>query len=206
MAILQEKSERICRTCSIAIVDDEPGMRLLLTRLFESIGLTCQQFASGECLLEDLKNRQYGVLVVDIRLKGMSGLELQSELRRRNVDIEIVVISGQATVADAVRAFGNQAGAFFEKPFNNRELLEKVHKLQEKWAQRHSRRMAIESLLGPLSTREKEVMDELIAGKNTVQVARELKISPSTVEKHRLKIFEKTGVDSVIQLIHRTVM
>ena len=179
-------------------------MRLLLTRLFEAAGLSCQSFASAEGLLDDMESQQYGVLVVDIRLRGMSGLQLQSELRRRNVNVEFVVISGQATVADAISAFGNQAGTFFEKPFNNRELLETVQKLREKCVERRSRLSAIESLLAPLSTREKEVMDALIAGKKTVQVARELNISPSTVEKHRLKIFEKTGVDSVIQLIHLT--
>lgn len=181
-------------------------MRLLLTRLFETAGLTCQAFGKAEGLLEDLENQPYGVLVVDIRLKGMSGLQLQSELLRRNVDIEMVVISGQATVADAISAFDNRAGAFFEKPFNNQQLLEAVQKLREKWEKRHARLAAIESRLAPLSIREKEVMVALVAGKNTVQVARELNISPSTVEKHRLKILEKTGVDSLIQLIHLTAI
>ncbi|MGD9632438.1 MAG: response regulator transcription factor [Pirellulales bacterium] len=190
----------------MAIVDDEPGMRLLLTRLFETNGIACQAFASAEGLLDDVENQQYAVLVVDIRLRGMSGLQLQAELNRRNMDIEIAFVSGQATVADAICAFGNRAGAFFEKPFKNQELLESVQKLREKWIKRRTRLSAVESLLAPLSTREKEVMDALIAGKNTVQVARELNISPSTVEKHRLKIFEKTGVDSVIQLIHMTVV
>lgn len=200
--MLQEKSGTISRTCRVAIVDDEPGMRLLLTRLFEAAGLKCQSFASAEGLLDDLEGQPYGILVVDIRLKGMSGLQLQAELRRRDPDIEVVIISGQATVADAISAFGNHASAFFEKPFNNRELLETVQKLREKWEQRRSRLAAIESLTAALSAREKEVMDALMAGKKTVQIARELNISPSTVEKHRLKIFAKTGVDSVIQLIH----
>jgi len=181
-------------------------MRLLLTRLFESAGIACHAYAHAEGMLDDRQGLRCGVLVVDIRLKGMSGLELQSELRRRRSDVEVVIISGRATVADAISAFGNQAGAFFEKPFNNRDLLEAVQKLREKWEKRRSRQESIESLLAPLSARERQVMEALMAGKTTVQVAHELNISPSTVEKHRLRIFEKTGADSVIQLIHLTAV
>jgi len=204
--VVQEKSERNHNICPVAIVDDEPGMRVLLTRLFESAGIRSQAYASAESLLEDLDGTKFGCLVVDIGLQGISGLDLQSELRCRCPDTAIVVISGRATVADAVRAFRNRASAFFEKPFDNCELLAAVQELVVDWELRQSKLQAVESLLSPLSSREREVLEALMAGKKTVQVAHELDISASTVEKHRLRIFEKTGVDSIIELIHLTAV
>jgi FixJ family two-component response regulator len=204
--MVQEKTERNRAVCPVAIVDDEPGMRVLLSRLFETAGIRSQAYASAESLLEDVSRTKFGCLVVDIGLGGISGLDLQSELRRRCPDVAIVVISGRATVADAVRAFRNRASAFFEKPFDNRELLSAVQELVVDWEQRQSKLQAVESLLSPLSSREREVLEALMAGKKTVQVAHELNISASTVEKHRLRIFEKTGVDSIIELIHLTAV
>jgi FixJ family two-component response regulator len=204
--MVQEKTLRNRTACPVAIVDDEPGMRVLLSRLFESAGIRSLAYASAESLLEELEGTNFGCLVVDIGLGGISGLDLQSELRRLCPDTSIVVISGRATVADAVRAFRNRASAFFEKPFDNRELLAAVKELVVDWELRQSKLQAVESILSPLSTREREVLEALMAGKKTVQVAHELNISASTVEKHRLRIFEKTGVDSIIELIHLTAV
>lgn len=204
--MVQEKTERNRAVCPVAIVDDEPGMRVLLARLFETAGIRSQAYPCAESLLEDLDGAKFGCLVVDIGLQGISGLDLQSELRRRCPEMAIVVISGRATVADAIRAFRNRASAFFEKPFDNRELLATVQEIVLDWELRESKLQAIESLLSPLSAREREVLEALMAGKKTVQVAHELNISASTVEKHRLRIFEKTGVDSIIELIHLTAV
>src|SRR3954463_4857289 len=186
----------------IAAVDDEPGMRFLLRTLFESAGMAVRCYDSAESLLADNEDIRFGCIVADIRLHGISGLELLGELRRRGGDIPIVIISGRATVADAVSAFRENAGAFFEKPFKNTELIATVQSLVAEWAEKLGKRQAITAALAPLSVREREVLDALVSGKKTAQIARELEISPSTVEKHRIHIFEKTGIDSVIGLVH----
>jgi FixJ family two-component response regulator len=186
----------------IAAVDDEPGMRFLLRSLFEATGMSVRCYDSAESLLADNEDIRFGCIVADIRLNGISGLDLLGELRRRGGDIPIVIISGRATVSDAVTAFRENAGAFFEKPFKNTDLVATVKKLVAEWTAKQVKREAITAALAPLSVREREVLDALVAGKKTSQIAHELEISPSTVEKHRIHIFEKTGVDSVIRLVH----
>jgi FixJ family two-component response regulator len=186
----------------VAIIDDEPQVCRSLERLFKSAGILSRAFGSAEQFLDEVDFSEVGCLVLDIRLTGMNGLELQAELRRRGVKIPIVVISGHATVTDAIRAFGANAGAFFEKPFDDEEFLATVERLRQGWAMEETDRRAIASRTEALTDREREVMDALVAGKKTNQIARELAISPSTVEKHRLRVFDKTGIDSVVGLVH----
>jgi FixJ family two-component response regulator len=186
----------------VALVNGEPDVRLLLDHLFESAGIRFRCYGSAESLLQDEGKVQFGCIVLDIGLTGISGLDLLSDLRQRRTNIPIVLISGQATVSDAVRAFRERVSEFFEKPFNNQELVATVRELMSNWAAQQARQQDLASKLAELSPRQKEVLDALMAGKKTTQIARELAISASTVEKHRLRIFEKTGVDSTIGLVH----
>jgi FixJ family two-component response regulator len=186
----------------IAIVDDEPGMRLLLRHLFELQGMAVRCYDCAESMLRDDEEVRFGCIVLDLALTGMSGLDLLVDLRRQSSDVPIVMISGRANVADAIGAFKHKVSAFFEKPFNNTELSQTVCDLMSEWVAEQELRASVGAKLADLSPREKEVLDALIAGKKTTQIARELAISPSTVEKHRLHIFAKTQVDSVIGLIH----
>jgi two-component system response regulator DctR len=186
----------------VAAVDDEPGMRFLLRSLFESAGLLVRCYDSAEALLADNEEIRFGCIVADLRLNGISGIQLLGELRRRGGGIPIVIISGRASVSDAVAAFRENAAAFFEKPFDNNELVASVKQLMGEWAAKQEKREALAAILTPLSVREREVLEALVTGKKTAQIAHELGISASTVEKHRIRVFEKTGVDSVIGLVH----
>lgn len=186
----------------VAIVDDEPGMRLLLSHLFESDGIAVRCYDCAEALLRDDESVRFGCIVVDLALTGMSGLDLLANLRRHSSDIPIVMISGRANVSDAIGAFNHKVSAFVEKPFDNAYLSQTVRELMSKWVVKQELRAVVGAKLADLSSREREVLDALVAGKKTTQIARELAISPSTVEKHRLHIFKKTQVDSVVGLVH----
>ena len=185
----------------VAIVDDEPGMRVLMRRLLELQNLAVRCYDCAESLLRDDESVPFGCIVLDIALTGISGIELLSELRRRRTQIPIVMVSGRATVSDAVRSFQENANAFLEKTFDNTEFVNTVTRLTNEWASKHSARQKLVAKLSALSPREREVLDALVLGKKTIQIAHELEISPSTVEKHRIRVFEKMKVDSVVQLV-----
>jgi two-component system response regulator FixJ len=184
-----------------AIVDDECDIREVLTELLKSAGIQSRNYTRAEDLLED-DAEAFSCLILDIGLPGMSGLQLQSLIRQRSADVPIVIMSGQATASDAIRAYRANANAMFEKPFDHREMLATVQSLVLDWSAKQARREEIDSRVASLSPRERAVMDLLIAGHKTALIARHLAISASTVEKHRLRVFEKTGQDSVISLIH----
>lgn len=201
MAIHSNKTGRQCAQWGVAVVDDDPAILDLLAHDFESAGLRCHSFTDAESLLSQCDFSTVGCFVLDIALPGTGGLELMAAIRKREPDVPVVVISGTSHISHAVCAFRRGANDFFEKPFDVSELIFAVRALGDQFIQKRVRRLAITSVLERLSAREREVMDALLAGMKTIQVGRSLKISPSTVEKHRLKIFEKTGVDSVINLM-----
>jgi two-component system response regulator DctR len=186
----------------VAIVEDEADVRNTLAHLLGSAGLRTVEYESAEQLLADTEATRFNCLILDINLRGMSGLQLQARLRRHGADLPIVIISGGATAADAIQAYRQQASAMFEKPFNHGEFVATVKDLTASWTAKQAKRQEIEARLAALSPRERDVMDSLVAGKKTIQIAQELSISSSTVEKHRLRVFEKTGADSVVSLIH----
>ncbi|HEX6961386.1 MAG TPA: response regulator [Lacipirellula sp.] len=185
-----------------AIVDDEEHVRVLLEHLLNSAGIAAQTFESAEHLLAEGELEAVSCLILDIGMSGMSGLELMAELRGRDLDFPIVIASGQATIADANLAIRQRVGALFEKPFDEQELLAAVKELIDGWAPIRRRSQEVKARLATLTLRERDVMQSLVAGKKTVQIANELLISPSTVEKHRLRVFHKTGVDSVVGLMN----
>jgi FixJ family two-component response regulator len=183
------------------LVDDEVEMCRSLYRLLKSAGIPSTSYESAEDFLQDVTPELRGCLVLDLRLGGMSGLDLQDELKRRGICIPIIVISGHATVPDTIRAFHGGAFRVFEKPFDDERLLSGI---QEALATQQSAGGADElhARLADLSDRQREVMDLLVQGVPVKQVAVQLQISPSTVAKHRAKVLEKTGVDSLVRLAH----
>lgn len=192
---------------TVYVVDDDPDVRESLEMLGRSVQLNVKTYGSAREFLDSFTysdDEAPCCLVVDVRLPGISGLELQRRLNEWQMTIPTIVVTGYAEVPMAVRAL--QAGAvdFLEKPFGGQDLLDRIQgvletRRQNQWKRR--RDPDVSSRLAGLSPREKEVMDHLVHGKNTKQVGSTLGISPKTVAKHRANLLEKAGVDSVVDLL-----
>lgn len=188
-------------TPTIFVVDDEPQMRTLLEFLLKEAGYRTETYESAEKFLEGYDPTKPGCLILDIRMAGMDGLQLQEALVARRIPLQVIMISGFAEVPDVVKAI--QAGAvdFLKKPFTQQALLERVQKAVELDRRRRESDAEVSGKLSVLSRREREVMDRLLVGRSTKEIARELGISRTTADKHRAKILEKLEADSVVDLV-----
>jgi len=190
---------------TVYVVDDDAAMRRSLARLLRSAGYTAVLFASAEDFLRGWDDRHPSCLVLDVRLGSMDGLQLQRELASQKICIPIVMISGHAEVPKVVQAL--QAGAinFLEKPYRAKEFLQSVQQglEQDVQLQRHRTRHAeLTARMQKLTPRELEVMELLVEGKSTKQVAIQLGISSKTADIHRSRVLEKTQADNVVELLH----
>ena len=181
----------------VYVVDDDAALRDSLRWLLESAGHRVAACASAEAFLATYAAEQGGCLLLDIRMPGMSGLELQDELRRRGHAIPIVFITGHGDVPMAVNAVKKGAFEFVEKPFNAQALLVLIDHALDINAE--ARRAA--ARFGRLTKREREVMDCIVAGKRNQDIAAELSISIKTVEAHRAGVMRKMRVDSLAGLV-----
>jgi two-component system, LuxR family, response regulator FixJ len=189
---------------TVFIVDDDPDVRASLRLLVRTLGHQAETHASAMEFLEQYRPEQPGCLVLDVRMPGMTGLELQEELHRRSLTIPVVFISGHADVPMAVRAV--QAGAidFLEKPFADEALaacIDKALAREERQRANAAERGVVAARLATLTEREAEVMHVLIEGVPNKIVARRLNLSVRTVEIHRARVLAKLEVDNVQQLI-----
>jgi two-component system response regulator FixJ len=194
---------------AVFVVDDDPAMRESLRWLIESIGVSVQTYCDAHDFLNAYEPGRVGCLVLDVRMPGLSGLELQDELAARGSKLPIILITGYAEVRMAVR--GMKAGAidFIEKPFSDQDLLDKVRLAIE----RHRRLRAeeielaeISSRLARLTQREQEVLDRVILGKSNKVIAEELHITTKTVEVHRARLMGKLKVKTVADLVRFTML
>lgn len=191
-------------TPTVFVVDDEQDVRDSLQELVETIGLPVECFASAEDFLEAVEPPRPGAVILDIRMPGMSGLELQRRLNSIARFLPVVIVTGHGSVQMSVQAMRQGAFDFLEKPYDTQQLLRVVRaavdKARTQWQawQVHEQ---LTSRIATLSSRERQVCDLLVKGGETRQIASALDISPSTVEKHRLKVFHKIGVNSVPLLI-----
>lgn len=187
----------------VHVVDDDPAMRHSLTWLIGSLGVPVQSFASAEEFLQAVRPDQPGCLVTDVRMPGMSGLELQDTLTRSGSLLSVIVISGHADVPMAARAFRAGAVDVIEKPFNDQVLLDRVHEALEKsrraW-EGQVRKSQVHGLMARLTQRERQVADLVVAGKPNKVIATELNLSLKTVEVHRHNVMDKLQVASVADL------
>ena len=189
---------------TIFVVDDDEVVRQSLSLLIETVGLKVQTYGNAQDFLDDYEPEQPGCLILDVRMPGMSGLELQSKLIAEGINIPVIIISGHGDVPMAVQAIKAGAVDFIEKPFRDQVLLDNIQRAVELDAQarcEQSGRYDVEAKLALLTPREQGVMDLLITGKSNKTVAYELGISQKTVDFHRVHILEKMGVDSVVELV-----
>lgn len=187
----------------IFIVDDDAAVRDSLRMLLESAGYAVGVYETARSFLSDADMDQ-GCLIVDIRMPGMTGLELQEELIRRNTPLPVIVITGHGDVPLAVRAMTAGAVDFIEKPFDGGRMLDSIARALRIADQQRSRTEETQTardLLSLLTPREREVFDQLVKGHPNKIVAHELAISPRTVEIHRAKVMDKLLARNLSDLV-----
>lgn len=188
----------------VYIVDDDDAMRDSLVWLVESHGFVVRAFASAEAFAAAYHEEMAGCVVLDVRMPGMSGLELHEWLAARQSVLPVVFVSGHGDVPMAVSALKKGAVDFIEKPFNDRDILRLIeqcmHLDHTHHNQRQQERLVARRLSG-LTEREREVLELIVAGKLNKQIADVLNISIKTVEAHRGRIMDKMGVRSVAELV-----
>ncbi len=189
---------------TVYIVDDDPAVRDSLRSLISSIDTRVETFASAGEFLDAPMPDGPGCLLLDLRMPGISGLELQRRLNARQTDLPIIFITGYGDVATAVRAMRAGAISFREKPFNEQNVLdfvaEAVGRSREAGRVR-VRRGEISKRLETLTPRERQVLDEVAAGQSNKRIAHALGLSQKTIEFHRANVMKKLGVKSLANLI-----
>lgn len=189
---------------TVFVVDDDPAMRASLRWLIESVGLSVVTCGTARAFLETYKSEQPGCLLLDVRMPGMSGLDLQAELSAQKIGLPVVIITGYAEVPIAVRAMKGGAFDFIEKPFSDEALLQRIRRAIARDAETRrieSERSSIETRLNQLTPRERDVLERVILGKSNKAIANELKLSAKTVEAHRAHVMEKMQAASLAELI-----
>lgn len=188
----------------VYIVDDEFAVRDSLALLIESTGQAVKSFGSSEDFLQHYSTEQPGCLVLDVRMPGLNGLDLQQELSKRQINIPIIFISGHAEIPDSAKAFRAGAVDFLEKPFDNVLLMDRIHEaigkdIVEKAKQQE--KSAINKRLARLTDREREVMELIIGCYTNKEVAKILNISHRTIDVHRARIMEKMEAENITDLM-----
>jgi FixJ family two-component response regulator len=189
---------------TIFVVDDDAAVRDALKLLLRSVGQAVETFGSGQEFVDAYTEDRPGCLVLDIRMPGMSGLELQQKLNERHSILPIIFITGHGDVPMAVEAM--QAGAvdFIQKPFRDQDLIDRINQALEKDGNNRAalgERNDIRRRLETLTPREREVLDLVVHGKANKVIAGDLKLSQRTVEIHRARVMEKMQASSLAHLV-----
>jgi two-component system, LuxR family, response regulator FixJ len=188
----------------VFIVDDDAAVRNSLRLLVKSVGHSAGVFVSAQEFLASYDPQQPGCLVLDVRMPGMSGLELQQQLNVRGAVIPVIFISGHGDIPMAVEAMQNGAFDFLQKPFRDQDLIDRIQRALEKDRENRAalgERARIRERLDSLTPREREVLDLVTSGKANKVMAADLGLSQRTVEIHRARVMEKMGASSVAQLV-----
>ncbi|HEY5623605.1 MAG TPA: response regulator [Gammaproteobacteria bacterium] len=188
----------------VYVVDDDDAVRDSLLLLLRSIGITGKAFATATDFLDAYDPKQHGCLVTDIRMPGMSGLDLQRELKDRGAPIPVILITGHGDVPMAVEAMKDGALDFIEKPFRDQELLDRIQQALNRDEEDRSKNLealSIQERLVTLTPRETEVMELVVRGHANKVIAQDLGVSQRTVEIHRARVMEKMGMRSLAALV-----
>ena len=184
---------------TIYVVDDDEGVRNSLRFLLKSVGLMARTLASANEFLNTYKPQQPGCLVLDVRMPGMSGLELQQQLNLRGAIIPVIFITGHGDIPMAVEAMQHGAFDFLQKPFRDQDLIDRIQRALERDARNRAalaQHERIRASFDSLTPREREVLALMTQGKPNKVMAAELGVSQRTVEIHRARVMEKTGAAS----------
>jgi two-component system response regulator FixJ len=194
---------------TVFIVDDDEAVRDSLSFLMQSVGLQTESFDSADSFLQANPLGRAGCLLLDIRMPGMSGLELQGLLAERDIRLPVIFISGHADVPMAVRALKAGAFDFVEKPFNDQLLLDCVQRAIESDRQQRQSDAQLDEWrerMASLTPREREVMELVVDGAANKVISATLGVSLKTVEAHRARVMDKLQADSLSHLVRMCVM
>jgi len=198
MAQKQEESP------TVFIVDDDPAIRFAMQALMDSVNVQHEIYGSGDEFLEKVEEHRPGCLVLDIRMPGLGGLELQEELISRGSTLPIIFITGHGDVPMAVEAMQKGAVDFIQKPFRDQDLLDRVREAlmtDRERREEQEKHAEVEKRLARLTNREREVFDLVVTGKPNKVIAYELGVSQRTVEIHRARVMEKMQAKSLADLV-----
>ena len=198
------KAEVAVNAATVYVVDDDDGMRRALSLLLNTVGYKTAAFASPKEFLDTFRPDAAGCLVLDIRMPGMSGLEIQQHLNRMGSMLPVIFITGHGDVPMAVQAMKEGAFEFVQKPFRDQDLLDRINHALELDQQNRStlgRRADVLQRSESLTPREREVMQLVVDGAANKVIAIDLGLSERTVEIHRAKVMEKMGARSVAHLV-----
>lgn len=194
---------------TVFLVDDDPTVRDALGLFLESSDLSVRAYPSAQAFLDDYRPEYPGCLVLDIRMPGMSGMELQQSLLNRNIAIPIIFLTGHGDIPMSVKALKAGAVDFIEKPFNAEVLLARIREALEKDAQTrefNAYKARILACYTQLTRREREVMRFVIAGSSNKEIAKALAISHRTIDVHRSRIMAKMGAGSLPDLVNMATL
>lgn len=189
---------------TVFVVDDDESVRSSLRFLLRSVSLESRAFASASEFLESYDPAQPGCLVLDVRMPGMSGLELQQQLNLRGAVLPVIFITGHGDIPMAVEAMQHGADDFLQKPFRDQDLIDRIQRALAKDAKARAaldQHESIRARLESLTPREREVLALMAQGKPNKVMAHELGVSQRTVEIHRARVMEKSGAASLAQLV-----
>ncbi|MBI46343.1 MAG: DNA-binding response regulator [Marinobacter sp.] len=183
---------------TVYVVDDDAGMLESTQWLLESVGLNVEAYSDGRKFLDAVGNKKAGCVVLDVRMPGLGGLNVQEELQKRGLDLPIIFVSGHADVPIVVRAFKSGAFDFIEKPFNEQLLLDSVQQALQEHQQSAPELQgdeATEALLATLTRRERDVFLPLAQGYTSREIAEQLDVSVKTIDLYRARVMKRLGAD-----------
>ncbi len=203
MSETADKTRTPSTVSAVHVVDDDPAVRDSLVFLFRMRGFEVVAWESGEAFLDGMAAGLRGCILLDVRLGGMSGLEVLDRLEETGSHLPVIMLTGHGDVPVAVHALKKGAVDFVEKPFEAEDLVDRVGQALDLERRRHgavSATREVERRLATLSGREREVMDLMLRGQLNKQIADDLGIAMRTVEVHRARILEKFSVRSAVEL------
>ena len=188
----------------VLVIDDDESVRKALSRLIQSVGLDVETFPSAQAFLAEDLPEGASCLVLDVRMPGLSGLDLLEELRQAGVETPVIFITGHGEVPLSVRAMKAGAVDFLEKPFNDQQLLDAIHQAiasDEPVRRERAARAEVQRRFETLTHREREVLVLVVTGLLNKEIGAELRVSEKTIKVHRARVMEKMEANSLPHLV-----